>query len=413
MSEETRQVISEAQAGVMEELPGPPQATSSPRYSREAVLIITLVILVVLSVVTAFVARFYHNKIRSLADQWFAEGEAAFQAGDAKQALVDYRNALVYAPDNGDFQFHLAQALAAVGQGEQAQSYLLTLLAESPGSGQINLALARIAAHSGSKSDAINYYHRAIYGVWEKNPLGTRWQVRRELCEYLLSQGALTQAEPELIALGDQVPPTDITRLKITAGLFLRSTLSNRALNEYQLVLNDEPGDDEALGGAGTAAFHSGRFAEAIYYFEKLSPQKRADPEFASMLETAHQVRDADPYEGGITSREKATRAMNALRQAQSRVRECAQPQNSSSQSGSQNANSGSGANLEDLNATSEKMQSELHESDLMRDPGRIDAVMSLVFQMEDAAEHACGMPSAGPDRALLLIAGVHGGGNR
>ena len=213
MNEESQRVTSEPRDGTMEELRGPRETASSRYYSREAVLIMTVAILVVLSIVTAFVSRLYHKKIHGLADKSFAKGEAAFQAGDAKQALIDYRNALVYAPDNSEFQFHLAQALAAVGQGEQAQSYLLTLLAESPGSGEINLALARISAHSGSTSDAINYYHRAIYGVWEQNPLATRWRVRREFCAYLLSRGALTQAEPELIALADQVPPTDIARL--------------------------------------------------------------------------------------------------------------------------------------------------------------------------------------------------------
>lgn len=408
MSEESERVISEPQDGAMEELPGPRQTTSSRYYSREAVLIMTVAILVVLSIVTAFVSRLYHRKIHGLADQSFAKGEAAFQAGDAKQALIDYRNALVYAPDNSEFQFHLAQALAAVGQGEQAQSYLLTLLAESPGSGEINLALARISAHSGATSDAINYYHRAIYGVWEQNPLATRWRVRREFCAYLLSRGALTQAEPELIALADQVPPTDIARLKITAALLLRATLWNRAFDEYRMVLNDDPHDEEALAGAGTAAFRSGRFAEATYYLEKMPPQKRADPSIASMLDTARQVRGADPYEAGITFRERASRAMDALRQAQSRVRACAQSQNSS-----QPGNPGSGTDLENLYATSQKMQSQLNESDLVRDPSQTDALMSLVFQMEDAAEQTCGMPSAGPDRILFLITAIHRGGHR
>ena len=116
-------------------------------YSREAVLFGCIVFLVLFVLFTAAVSRMYHKTIHVLADNWFDEGEASFQAGDIKSALTDYRNALVYSPDNAKFQFHLAQALAAAGRGDEGRSYLLNLLSESPGSGEVNLALARIAAH--------------------------------------------------------------------------------------------------------------------------------------------------------------------------------------------------------------------------------------------------------------------------
>jgi tetratricopeptide (TPR) repeat protein len=409
MTQESDNLVSESQASTANETAE--RGETKPErhhYSRETVLIISLVIVALLSLFTAFITRMYHKKIHTLADQWFAKGEAALQAGDAKQALTDYRNALAYSPDNTAFQFHLAQALAAMGQGDQAQSYLLTLLAESPGSGQINLSLARIAAHAGSVQDAVGYYHRAIYGVWEQNPLITRWRVRRELCEYLLDHGAWTQAEPELIALADQVPATDVTRLKVTAALLLRAAMWDRTFTEYRMVLNDDPHDEDALAGAGTAAFQSGRFADALYYLEKLPPEKRAEPRWASMLETAREFREANPYEAGISMREKADRTMNAIRQAQSRVQHCAQ-----SQSNAQPASSAQGADLEKLYATSQRMQSKWRESDFMRDPGQIDAAMALVFQMEDAASQRCGAPTAGPDRILSLIEVTHQGGSR
>jgi tetratricopeptide (TPR) repeat protein len=410
MAQEPDNLISESQASTANET-AETRETKLGRhhyYSRETVLIISLVILALLSLFTAFITRMYHKKIHTLADQWFAEGEAALQAGDAKQALTDYRNALVYSPDNTAFQFHLAQALAAMGQGDQAQSYLLTLLDESPGSGQINLSLARIAARAGSVQDAVSYYHRAIYGVWEQNPLITRWGVRRELCEYLLDHGAWTQAEPELIALADQVPATDVTRLKVTSALLLRAAMWDRAFNEYRMVLNDDPHDEDALAGAGTAAFQSGRFADALYYLEKLSPENRTEPRWASMLETARELREANPYEAGISMRDKADRTMNAIRQAQSRLQSCVQ-----SQSNEHPAHSAQGADLEKLYATSQEMLTKRRESDFMRDPGQIDAAMALVFQMEDAASQRCGAPTTGPDRILSLIEVTHQGGSK
>src|SRR5580700_1139977 len=92
----------------------------SPRiYSPEAVLFSCMALLVVFVLLTAAVSRMYHKQIHGLADKWFDQGEASLRAGDIKSALTDYRNALVYAPDNAKFQFHLAQALAAAGRGDE------------------------------------------------------------------------------------------------------------------------------------------------------------------------------------------------------------------------------------------------------------------------------------------------------
>lgn len=186
-------------------------------YSREVVLLICLSLLVGMFIITGLVARAYHKRIHTLADQWFAQGTQAIQAGDATTASIDFRNALVYSPDNSVFQFHIAQALEASGNYAQAQSYLLNLLSESPGGGEINLALARIAVHSGAMTDAMRYYSGAIYGVWDQDPITMRWEVRYELCKYLLDQNSVIQAQPELIALAQEVPPETMTGQNVQA----------------------------------------------------------------------------------------------------------------------------------------------------------------------------------------------------
>src|SRR3984893_3411625 len=207
----------------------------SPRiYSREAVLFGCIILLVLFVLFTAAVSRLYHKSIHVLADSWFAQGEVSFQSGEIKSALTDYRNALVYSPDNTKFQFHLAQALAAAGRGDEGRSYLLNLLSESPGSGEVNLALARIAAHKGLTSEALRYYQGAIYGEWENDPIAMRWQERRELCEYLLDRGLEPQAVPELIALADNTPANDAEHLRILGNLLLRAKLWNRALTAFR-----------------------------------------------------------------------------------------------------------------------------------------------------------------------------------
>jgi len=61
----------------------------SSNRPRELVLIICFVLLLLMFSVTALVARLYHRKIHTLADQWYAQGDAAFHAGDAKSAIGD------------------------------------------------------------------------------------------------------------------------------------------------------------------------------------------------------------------------------------------------------------------------------------------------------------------------------------
>src|SRR5215472_17039159 len=100
----------------------PSSATGGKKRAREIVLLITLVLLLLCTIFTAFGARMYHKKYHVLGDEWFAKGEQDFRSGDASGALSDYRNALLYSPSNVNLQFHLAKALAATGHDDEARA---------------------------------------------------------------------------------------------------------------------------------------------------------------------------------------------------------------------------------------------------------------------------------------------------
>jgi len=373
---------------------------SSAGYSRESVLIICAILLLGLFSITAFVTRLYHNKIQALADQWFSDGENNFRAQNVKPALVDYRNALAYSPNNPTYQFHLAIALAAAGFGDQARSYLTNLLAESPGSGEINLELARIAARQDDLTDALLYYHSAIYGVWDKDPLAMRWNVRRELCEYLLNRRDVQDPQPDIIALAQEVPMGDIQRQKEVAALLLRTGLSARTLDEFRLILKADPRDQEALAGAGTASFELGRYPQATAYFSRLSREKLSESTIASMFETSRQVESASPFLERLSAAEKAKRTTDALRQAQQRGSNCARQHDQASSAVAPNSQ------LQILVTTSQQqMAKDWSEAALQRNTERVEPAMSLAFEMEEAATQECGAPPAGPDQILVLIA--------
>ncbi len=381
---------------------------ASPRIlSRELVLLLCVLALMVLFALTALFSRLYHRKIHTLADAMFAQGEAdelAAQqlAGPAKTeqlkaALTDYRNALAYNPSNPVFQFHLAKALSAAGRGEEARSYLLNLLSESPGSGDVNLELARVAARNNSMADAMRYYQGAIYGEWDADPIGMRWRVRQELCEFLLSRGAVKQAAPEVIALAQNTPADDATRLKIVAQLLLRTQQWNRTLDVDRTLLAVNPNDEESLADASHAAFELGQYVTAMQYFDRLPREKREQPDLLPRFDMTRRILAADPFLSGLSSEVRAERAANALTLVQTRAENCAQ------QTGQSLEQTPPRSDLQRLYQQSEETQKDWTPRYLQRFPDRLDAAMGYVFSMENAAAAACGEPQ-GDDRALWLL---------
>lgn len=370
----------------------------SPRiYSRELVFLLCVLSLLLLVVVTAFLSRLYHKQVHQLADGWFAQGERDMQAGNTAAALTDYRNALVYNPYNTRFQFSLATALAATGRGNEARAYLLNLLSESPGRGEVNLELARIAAQSNQVADAERYYQGAIYGEWDADPFATRWQIRRELCEFLLDHGLMKQATPEVIALVENTSRTDVQRLKIVGQLLLRTQQWARAQELYHDLLAADRYDEEALAGAAKVAFQLGQYTDALQYFDRLPRERRDAPDLASAYEMSRRVLAVDPFVAGLSARAKAQRATAALALAQTRLQNCAR------QNGESLLETPPRTDLQVLSAQLQHTQTDWGQRDLERFPERLDASMGFVFGVENAAAKSCGEPQ-GDDRALWLL---------
>jgi tetratricopeptide (TPR) repeat protein len=366
-------------------------------YSREAVLFGCIVLLVLFVIITAAINRMYHKRIHVLADSWFAQGETSFQAGDIQSALIDYRNALVYSPGNAKFQFHLAQALAAAGRGDEGRTYLLNLLSESPGNGQVNLALARIAARKDATSEAIRYYHAAIYGEWENDPIAMRWQVRRELSEYLLDRGEVRQAVPEIIALADNTPPDDLERRKVVGDLLLRAKLWTRALEVFSSLVSVNNEDNEALLGAAISAFELGRYDLALDYFDRLPQQQRDAPDVIGLYQTAKQIDSMNPFVAGLSREAKARRAADALSLAGRRLQDCAR------QKGQSLLVAQPQTPLQKAFADSKELEAIGSLRYIEKHPETIEDVMAHVFQMENAAADAC-ITAQDADRALWLL---------
>jgi tetratricopeptide (TPR) repeat protein len=370
----------------------------SPRvFSRELVLLLCVLVLLVLLALTALLARRYHKKVHALADAMFAQGQADEQAGRINAALTDYRNALAYNPDNPRFEFYLAKALAAARRDDEARSYLLNLLSETPGSGEINLELARMAAHRNSMADAMRYYQGAIYGEWADDPVAMRWQVRRELCEFLLERGGIKPAVSEVIALAQNTPANNPAQLKIASQLLVRTQQWNHALDLYRTLLAADRNDEESLAGAAQAAFELGEYNTAMEYFDRLAPDGREWPDLANRYDMTRRILAADPILPRLSAEVRAQRVANALALAQTRMEACARQTGQSLEQGTPQTD------LQGLYEQGKNLQQDWTLRYLERFPDRRDAAMAYAFSVENAAAAACGEPQ-GDDRALWLL---------
>ncbi|MGA8231115.1 MAG: tetratricopeptide repeat protein [Candidatus Acidiferrales bacterium] len=276
---------STSQPGAPRTLRRSPRWSGTAGQSRETVMFSSFLLLAGLFVVTGFLSKMFHAQQASLARHWAAQGETLLRNGDAAGAIEDYRSALVYEPDDRQNEFRLAQALAAAGRREEAQAYLVRLLELSPGNGEINRELGRLAVRAGLESEAIDYYHGAINGAWPDHPRQQRIASREELSSFLLDAGDTTRAEDELLALAATVPDDDTADVLQAAGLFLRVGNLAGALREYQIALKNDTRNPVALAGVGTCAYQAGDYHAAEDYLSRAQREGNRNAAVADMLE--------------------------------------------------------------------------------------------------------------------------------
>lgn len=368
------------------------------RYPRESTLLLLLAMLAALFVITGFVTKAFHQKEAGIALDWFTRGNAALEAGKAREARDDFRNALIFEPQNAEYQLHLAQALAAYGQAEQARGYLINLLNQSPADGQVNLELARLAARDDRISDSIHYYHGAIYGFSESPTQGLN--ARLEFAQFLVDVGDNSQAEGELTALAANVPAGAPNIHSRIADLYVRAEALNRALAEYEVDLRSSE-DAATLAKAGATAYRLADFKRAEEYLSRV-PENTANiplkPEdLRSMLQISRMIISADPLAANLSNAERAHRTALALIQVIARVSECLTHLPAKGSEGLRGS----------LDRARYMHNSEWSERSLLESPDRVHPAIQYVFDLEAKADSFCG-PALGMNLALSMMARSH-----
>ncbi|MGA8311393.1 MAG: tetratricopeptide repeat protein [Terriglobales bacterium] len=362
---------------------------------RPPVILTTLLIVAVLAFlgVNRLVNRF-HEQEKALARHLYDRGLKAQSAKNPDAAVRYFRAALGYSHDNFQYQLSLARALRDTGRTAESEAYLIRLWEGAPQDGAVNLALGRLYAREQLFDKAVQYYHNAIYGVWPSDAESKRRDTQFELIEFLLGHNSYPQAQAELITMASALSREPSLRLRL-AALFARAQDYEHALEQYQDILRTERDMPAALAGAGEAAFQLGRYRTAQDY---LQSAVRADPKNEDarlLLESATQVLEADPFARRLSDAERRQRADVAFRRAGERLQSCAESQ------GIDLAPQSPSTGLPSLKARWLETEPKLAKRHTT--VNTLDALMDLVFEIEQQTQATCGSPN-GLDQALLSL---------
>jgi tetratricopeptide (TPR) repeat protein len=253
--------------------------------------------------------------------------------------------------------------------------------------------LARIDAGRHDVTNAVRYYHNALYAPWSLEETDTRRRMRLELIRFLLANGQSGRAEPELVALAADLPDDLLTHLEV-GDLFTAVGNRRRALDQFQAALRLSPQNQTALAGGGLAAFYLGDYSLAQRYLRD-APSGRTDLTDTRAL--VDLVLSQDPLAARIGSSARRGRLLNALAHVAQRLMSCVAP----------HADVAGLTRFPDLLDETQQMSTELTRTGTIEND-TIENSLELIDRGTRTVTTACPPPDT-LDRALMLIAERHG----
>jgi tetratricopeptide (TPR) repeat protein len=357
---------------------------------RETFQLSALVALAVAAfLVTRAVAA--NNRDMSLRDaaEWFRRGQEAMQSGRVDDAIDSLRRATVRNRNEKSYVLALAHALALKHDADAARTVLMTLRESEPEDRDINLQLARLAATQQDVTEAVRFYHNALYAPWPLDQTDARRGVRLELVRLLLAHNQAGRAISELLALSADMPDDPAPRLEV-AQLFADAHDDSHALDQFQRALSRVPDNRIALSGAGMAAFRHGDYALARSYLQRL-------PEDAGEVRTTRElvnlIISRDPLANRIGAAERPRRLTADINYVHERIHACI-------------ANGNVNTDSATLDSEAEMFGAEL-DRPVILEQDTVEEGVDLINRLEHDMNTRCGRPTT-LDQALLLIGNRH-----
>jgi tetratricopeptide (TPR) repeat protein len=328
------------------------------------------------------------------AAEWYGRGEEAMRGGRLDPAIADFRRAAVRNRTERRYVLALGRALAVQEKYDEARQVLTTLREAAPEDAEVNLELARLAARRQDVTEAVRFYHNALYAPWPPELSAKRRDVRFEFVSFLLKQGQAARATSELLALTTDLPDDAPSHLKV-GRLFEQAGDHTHALQQFQGALKFNPTDDAALAGAARSAFQLGRYSLARSYLRRARP---VNGDVAQLRELLDLVLSNDPLAPRIGSAERRRRLIADLDYATRRLQTCS---TTSPASDAQNA-------AQALQDEADAFESQLAAAKVL-DQDTVEVGVDLVDRVAEQLLKVC-TPATSHDRAVALIGRQHSG---
>lgn len=352
---------------------------------------------------TGFITSAYKRERESLGQDHFEQGSALAAAGHMQRAVEQYRQALIYSPDDTNYRLSLARALIGARRLSEARSHLEQLLQEDPTNGVINLLLARVAVQQNKPKQAIDYYQRAVYEYWPASALPERREARWELVRLLEQTGNRSQLVAELMQLYSNAPEWDKAQIADIGFLLLKTGATSEASEVFRDLAKSAPKDADARRGLGAVAFNNGDFVAARHEFQRALRLKPTDEQSGELLGLTNEVIDLHPGLPHISSAERLRRSSNLLMRVIKDLQACVplpstpqptkQPQSASPQAAPNNptaasagpvaTNAGPAATAAPVNP----LQQRLDSARALLQPKRGEDANDRALDLQDAAQ--------------------------
>ena len=294
-----------------------PEARPRPDAAGAGVFLATFAIILLamgaLFAVDLFLAGLERRELRSEARHLYEEGLSLSRRGRQLQAVDRFQSAVAAERSNPVYQRALAEAMLTAGKPAEARAIAAAQLQRQPTDAAASLLVARSLVREGKPKEAIPYYHRAIYGVWDQDTVANRVRSRFELVDVLADMGARRELLAELLPLQDQAPTDRDTRRRI-AHLFIDAGAPTRAIEILRALLREHGRDAATYAGLGEAELARGNYRSARANLARAVQLAPDDSTIARRLALAQEVIGLDPTQRGIGAEEEYRRSVELLR---------------------------------------------------------------------------------------------------
>jgi tetratricopeptide (TPR) repeat protein len=258
-----------------------------------------------------------HNEAQHL----YTQGTKLLAASEAAQALDVLQRAHAMERGNRQYQLAYAEALTGATRYPQAADLLTDIVQRAPNDARANLLLARLARAQKDLPDEMAYYHRAIYGVWDRDSVIHANDARLEWIRELVARGDRRLLLGELLQLDAQTQ--DPAVLQQVAHYLVLAGAPNRAAEVYRTLLETHADDATLDAGLGQAEAALGQYGAAQRAYQRALRTHPDDAGIRHDMQLARALSEIDPTPRSLPSREKYDRSVSILKLVRDSVTAC------------------------------------------------------------------------------------------